>query len=94
MAAVAQYNLSFFEEPLHYTDIQGYAELRRNSRIPIAGGECLTATCEWKTFADYDCFDIAQPDASFMGISEFMETAAIFERRNRQIATHCWRAPH
>jgi L-alanine-DL-glutamate epimerase-like enolase superfamily enzyme len=92
LAAVAPYGLSFFEEPLHYTDIQGYAELCRASKIPIAGGECLTATCEWKTFADYDCFDIAQPDASFMGISEFMETAAIFKRRNRQIATHCWGA--
>jgi L-alanine-DL-glutamate epimerase-like enolase superfamily enzyme len=90
--AVEPYNLSFFEEPLHYTDYAGYAELCRSSKIPIAGGECLTASCEWKIFADNDAFDIAQPDASFMGISEFMQTAAMFHRRGRQIATHSWGA--
>src|SRR5688572_29760988 len=40
--AVEPHGLTFFEEPLHYTDPWGYAELCRATSVPIAGGECLT----------------------------------------------------
>ena len=39
MKAVEPYDLFFFEEPLHYTDPWGYAELARTTSVPIAGGE-------------------------------------------------------
>lgn len=88
-----QYNLFFFEEPLHYTDPWGYAELCRGTSTPIAGGECLTAMYEWRVFAEADSFDIGQPDASFSGgLSEFMNIARMFEQRGRGIATHSWGA--
>ena len=46
--------------------------------VPIAGGECLTASYEWRVFAEQDCFDIGQPDASFTGgLGEFMKVAAM-----------------
>ena len=93
MKAVEPYNLFFFEEPLHYTDPWGYAELCRGTEVPIAGGECLTATYEWKVFTQQDSFDIGQPDASFTGgISEFMNVAKLLEARGRKIATHAWGA--
>lgn len=41
MRAVEPYKLLFFEEPLHYTDLNGYSALYRSSNVPIAGGECL-----------------------------------------------------
>lgn len=91
--AMEPYNLFFFEEPLHYTDPWGYAELRKNTSIPIAGGECLTTTYEWRVFAERDCFDIGQPDASFTGgLDQFMKVAAMLESRGRKIATHAWGA--
>jgi L-alanine-DL-glutamate epimerase-like enolase superfamily enzyme len=91
--AVEPYDLLFFEEPLPYTDTSDYSELCRSTPVPIAGGECLTATCEWQVFVDRDCFDIGQPDASFNGgLGEFMRVAAMLERRNRRIATHAWGA--
>jgi galactonate dehydratase len=91
--ALEPYNLLFFEEPLHYTDPWGYAELCRSTAVPIAGGECLTAMYEWRTFAERDCFDIGQPDASFTGgLLEFMKVAAMLESRGRKIATHAWGA--
>ena len=91
--AVAPYDLFFFEEPLHYTDPWGYAELCRRSKVPIAGGECLTGTYEWRVFTERDAFDIGQPDASFTGgVSEFMRVAAMLESRGRKIATHSWGA--
>ena len=93
MQAVEPANLLFFEEPLHYTDPLGYSELCRQSKVPIAGGECLTAACEWKTFVDRDCFDIGQPDASFAGgLSEFLQIAGMLHQRVRRIATHAWGA--
>ena len=65
--AVEPFDLFFFEEPLHYTDPWGYAELCKATTVPIAGVECLTATYEWRVFAAQDSFDIGQPDASFTG---------------------------
>lgn len=88
-----RYNLFFFEEPLHYTDPLGYSELCRQTSTPIAGGECLTATYEWRVFTDCDAFDIGQPDASFTGgLGEFMKVAAMLNARGRDIATHAWGA--
>jgi L-alanine-DL-glutamate epimerase-like enolase superfamily enzyme len=93
MRAVEPANLFFFEEPLHYTDPFGYAELCRRSKAPIAGGECLTASCEWKTFIEQNCFDIGQPDASFNGgVVEFMRVAGMLRNRGRRLATHAWGA--
>jgi len=96
-AAVARemerFDLFFLEEPLHYTDPAGYAELCRGTAVPIAGGECLTAAYEWRVFTERDCFDIGQPDASFTGgLGEFMKVAAMLQSRGRGIATHSWGA--
>ena len=91
--ALEPYNLFFLEEPLHYTDPWGYAELCRATTTPIAGGECLTAAYEWRVFTDQDSFDIGQPDASFTGgIVEFVKVAKMMEVRGRKIATHAWGA--
>jgi galactonate dehydratase len=91
--AVEPYNLFFFEEPLHYTDPWGYAELCKGTHVPIAGGECLTTSYEWRNFVERDCFDIGQPDASFTGgLGEFMKVAAMLESRGRKLATHSWGA--
>ena len=91
--AAEPYNLFFFEEPLHYTDPWGYAELCRATIVPIAGGECLTASYEWRIFAEQDSFDIGQPDASFTGgLGEFLNVAKMMAKRDRKIATHAWGA--
>ncbi|MCX6620862.1 MAG: mandelate racemase/muconate lactonizing enzyme family protein [Acidobacteria bacterium] len=91
--AVEPYNLFFFEEPLQYTDPWGYAELCQATTVPIAGGECLTGSYEWRVFSEHDSFDIAQPDASFTGgLGEFMKVAAMFDARGKGIATHAWGA--
>ena len=93
MQAVEPYNLFFFEEPLHYTDPWGYAELCKQTKVPIAGGECLTGMYEWRVFAECDAFDIGQPDASFTGgLTEFTRVADLLQRRQRKIAVHSWGA--
>lgn len=91
--AAEPFDLFFLEEPLHYTDPWGYAELCRATTTPIAGGECLTAAYEWRVFTEQDSFDIGQPDASFTGgLVEFMKVSAMMAKRGRKIATHAWGA--
>ena len=91
--ALEPYHLFCLEEPLHYTRPDLYAELRKHTQTPIAGGECLTATCEWQTFIEQDSFDIGQPDASFTaGLNQVMQVAAWLATRGQKIAPHAWGA--
>lgn len=91
--ALEPFGITFLEEPLHYTNIDGYASLCRQTKTPIAGGECLTAVCEWQVFIEKDCFDIGQPDASFLaGLDQFMQVASMLAARGRKVATHAWGA--
>jgi L-alanine-DL-glutamate epimerase-like enolase superfamily enzyme len=85
--------LFFLEEPLHYTRPDWYSELCKNTSTPIAGGECLTAVCEWQTFINQQSFDIGQPDASFTaGLDQFMHIASALAETGRKIAPHAWGA--
>ena len=71
----------------------GYAELRRSTAVPVAGGECLTSLAEFRQYADLDALTVAQPDAAWAGgLGEFLKIAELFERRDMQIATHSWGA--
>lgn len=91
--AVAPFDLFFFEEPLHYDDPAGYAELCRQVETPIAGGECLTGLPEWRVFIEKDAFDIGQPDASYTGgLRLCVEIAQELASRGKRIATHSWGA--
>jgi L-alanine-DL-glutamate epimerase-like enolase superfamily enzyme len=91
--ALESFNLFFLEEPLHYTRPDLYSELCRSTSTAIAGGECLTAVCEWQTFIEKDSFHIGQPDASFMsGMDQFMKVAGLLHQRGRKIAPHAWGA--
>lgn len=45
---------------------------------------------EFGLFADAHAFDIAQPDASYIGMHAFVETARMFAAQGKQVATHAW----
>lgn len=59
--------IAWIEEPLDMHDLDGYAELRRRVKTPIAGGELYTSRQEMRAALDHDAFDIFQPDATFAG---------------------------
>jgi L-alanine-DL-glutamate epimerase-like enolase superfamily enzyme len=65
--ALEEFDLLFFEEPLRYDDPDGYAEIRRQTRTPIAGGECLTGLSEFQAWLEKDAVDYIQPDATHVG---------------------------
>jgi galactonate dehydratase len=91
--ALEPYHLFFLEEPLHYTRPDWYGALRAATKLPIAGGECLTAVCEWQTFIDANSFSIGQPDASFTaGMDPFMQVACMLAEQAHAVAPHAWGA--
>ncbi len=93
LKALEPFDLFFFEEPLAYTDPAAYATLAESASIPVAGGECLSAPNEWLPYVRANAFDIAQPDASWVGgLRPFLAVADLFAQQGRRIATHAWSA--
>jgi L-alanine-DL-glutamate epimerase-like enolase superfamily enzyme len=93
LQALEAYPIGFFEEALPYTDMRAYAELRRSTTIPVAGGECLTSLEEWRDWLEHRPFALAQLDASYMGgIMNFIKIARLCELQGVSIATHAWSA--
>jgi L-alanine-DL-glutamate epimerase and related enzymes of enolase superfamily len=91
MKVCDEYDLYFFEEPLHYNDPWSYSELSKSTGVTVAGGECLAGAAEWKLYIEKDCFDLGQPDAAYVGgFGQFMKIAQLLEGRNRKLATHSW----
>jgi L-alanine-DL-glutamate epimerase-like enolase superfamily enzyme len=93
LKACEPYDLFFYEEPLPYTNYREYGELTRSTKIPVAGGECLSTMSEWQVYLDHESFAIAQPDAAYnAGLGHFMDIARAWEKRGKRIATHAWGA--
>lgn len=96
-AAVAKacepYGLLFLEEALPYRSAADYAWLRKQTSVPIAGGECLTSMIEWQNYIDAGSFGLGQPDASFTsGLHQCVLIAQALEARGGDIAPHAWGA--
>ncbi len=90
LRSLEPYDIFFFEEPLNYNNVEGYAELCRSTAIPVAGGENLATREEFWQFAKINAFDIAQPDASYVGMGPFVDIAHMFAQQNKRVATHSW----
>ena len=65
--ALAPHRLRFYEEPLAYTNLDGYCELRARSRIPIAGGESLCGLDQFHPLITRQGVHLIQPDLGFVG---------------------------
>jgi L-alanine-DL-glutamate epimerase-like enolase superfamily enzyme len=65
--AIEPYGILLYEEPLSYLNVEGYAELRRRTTVPISGGESLAGVPEFQAYFDREALDIVQPDVSYVG---------------------------
>ncbi|MER6806769.1 MULTISPECIES: mandelate racemase/muconate lactonizing enzyme family protein [Streptomyces] len=61
---LAEYDVAWFEEALAPDDLDGYAELRAGSPVPISGGEVLTRRQSFSPYLRRRAFDIVQPDTT------------------------------
>ena len=88
---LADYHVGWFEEPLPPDDLEGYAELRRHSPVPIAGGEVLTRRQAFIPWIERRAVDILQPDATKCGgLSEARRIAWMCHDHNVQMVSHGW----
>ncbi len=65
--AVEPMNPLFLEDPLNVTFHEGWAALKRSTRIPILTGEKLELVRGFKPFLDTQTADIIHPDLAFAG---------------------------
>ena len=89
--AVEPFGIGWFEEPLSPEDYAGYAELRRQTDIPIAAGECEYRVHGFKRLLEAQCVDIAQPDTCAAGgLTELQRIIALVRAHNVDLTPHCW----
>ncbi len=85
------YNLLWIEEPAEVTNYAGFAEIRRQIGIPVAGGETVTSLVEAESYLRAGALDIFQPDAALIGgIGVLRHVAQMCERHFIPIAIHSW----
>ena len=88
---LADYNITWFEEPLPPDDLEGYIELTRTSPVPIAGGEVLTRRQSFQPWLERKAVDIIQPDCTKNGgISESRKIGWTAYDHNILMVSHGW----
>jgi len=88
---LAQYDITWFEEPLPPDDLAGYIELTRVSPVPIAGGEVLTRRQAFLPWLENRAVDIIQPDCTKNGgLSESRRIGWLAHDHNIQMVSHGW----
>ena len=91
---IEPYNIHWCEEPLPPTDIQGYAELRARSPIPLAASEAFCTVHDFKRLIDARGVDIVQP--SLTGCGGFGQARAIAQlahMNNLRVSPSVWGNP-
>lgn len=88
---LADYGVDWFEEPLSPDALDDYVYLRRNSPVPIAGGEVLTRRQSFQPWLQAGAFDIVQPDVTKVGgISEERRIAWMAQENGIRFIPHGW----
>lgn len=88
---LADYNVYWFEEPLPPDNLSDYILLRKNTPIPISGGEVLTGRQSFDPWIRGGAFDIVQPDVTKVGgISESRRIAWMAEDSGIRFIPHGW----
>jgi L-alanine-DL-glutamate epimerase-like enolase superfamily enzyme len=90
-SACADHGIAWLEEPLDMYAWDELADLRRDSKVPIAGGELNGGWHEFKVMLEKGSFDIYQPDATMGGgISDAKRVMDACKRQGLRFAPHTW----
>ena len=88
---LADYDVTWFEEPLKHDAVDDYALLRRTARVPISGGEVITRRQAFLPWLRAGAFDIVQPDATKVGgLSESRKIGWMAENYGVRLIPHGW----
>jgi D-galactarolactone cycloisomerase len=90
-ARLRELDVFWLEEPLPRENVSGYAALRRESGLRIAGGEMARTPAELEAFEAADALDIYQPDAVLsLGLLRERELAERVTARGYFFTPHTW----
>ena len=90
-ARLRELDVFWLEEPLPREDVKGYASLRQDSGLRIAGGEMARTTRELEAFEAADALDVYQPDAVLsVGLLRERELAERVTARGHFFTPHTW----
>jgi D-galactarolactone cycloisomerase len=90
-ARLREFDVFWLEEPLPREDVKGYASLRRETGLRIAGGEMARTPSELEAFEAADALDVYQPDAVLsVGILRERELAERVTARGHLFTPHTW----
>lgn len=88
---LAEYDISWLEEPLTPDSLEDFVLLRTHSRVPIAGGEVLTRRQAFQPWLEARAFDIVQPDVTKCGgLSEQRRIAWTAVEHGVRFIPHGW----
>ncbi len=86
-----EFGVYWLEEPLDCTDVTGMAQLRRQSRVRIAGGEMNRTDAEFRELIRQGALDIYQPDAALCGgITRVKRIAELAQANGACFSPHTW----
>ena len=89
--SLSDLNLTWFEEPLHPSNLKDMKLLWLESNVPIATGEGLSGKLDFDSYLEIDCLDIIQPDITYCG--GFIRAKKIIKmakEKNKKVALHVW----
>ena len=90
-ARLRELDVFWLEEPLPREDVHGYASLRQDSGLRIAGGEMARTTRELEAFEAADALDVYQADAVLsVGLLRERELAERVTARGHFFTPHTW----
>ncbi len=79
--------ITWFEEPLTQNDARALADLRRDTRIPLAAGQMEGHRWRLREFIDHQAVDILQPNVTYCGgYTEARKAAHLAQAYNLPIA--------
>lgn len=88
---LATYDIAWFEEAVKPDALDDFVTLRKQSRVPIAGGEVLTRRQSYIPFFVAGAFDIVQPDVTKVGgLSEQRRIAWMAQDFGIKYIGHGW----
>jgi len=86
---LAQHNVTHFEEPCPYWELEWTAEVTRFGSVPVAGGEQDYDLNQWKRMIWMHAMDIAQPDLCYIGgLTRGLRVARMAEAAGMPVTPH------
>ncbi|MEP7019826.1 MAG: mandelate racemase/muconate lactonizing enzyme family protein [Pseudonocardiales bacterium] len=88
---LAEYDVTWFEEPLRPDAIDDYVALRASATVDIAGGEVLTRRQSYEPWLRRHAFDVVQPDVTKVGgLSEARRIGWLADTYGVRLVPHGW----